>query len=182
MQQPVLGVDIHAEVAQKIESQKSGYFAVGDYVVDGGSEIVDFHAADSNGLQAYQRRLDQTVSRLERHGLIVLTGIDGQLLGGGDGNHRIAGAGVDNKFGGGFFVQGGFDNDHLPLLLKRDRGLGQRRSWRRLVFWTLDALYSPHLSALLIGDVVKVIGEVNDPVLIHPTIELDGRDRIRSDG
>jgi hypothetical protein len=30
---------------------------------------------------------------------------------------------------------------------------------------------------LLIGDIVKVIGEVNDPVLIDPAIEFDGRGR-----
>ena len=36
VQQPLLGVDIHTEVAQKVESQKSGYFAIRDYVVNGG--------------------------------------------------------------------------------------------------------------------------------------------------
>src|SRR4029077_4970348 len=93
------------------------------------------------------------------------------------GNHRIAGAGVDNKFRSGFVIQPSFDNDHLPLLLKRDGGFGQGSRRRLLTPRRLDALYTAHFGALLIGDILKVIGEVNDPVLIDPAIEFYGRGR-----
>ena len=48
VQQAFLGVNVHAEIAEKIKSQKAGHLGVGNGVVDGSGEILNLHAANGN--------------------------------------------------------------------------------------------------------------------------------------
>ena len=65
MQHALLRVDVHAEVAQKIEAEKPGHLGIGHRVVNHRGEVFHFHAADVDRLQARQRRLDHAIGGLK---------------------------------------------------------------------------------------------------------------------
>ena len=134
-------------------------------------EILDLHPADGDRIKVRQRGLDQSVGGLERHGPRILTDIDVELPGHGAGNHRIAGAGVDHEFGGGFPVEGSLDHDNLAMLLNRDGSLSHNGGlfclWTPRILFSLDPI---GCWPLLFWDIVQVISEMDDAVLIDPAV------------
>jgi len=99
-----LGVDIHTELAQKIEAQEASDPRVSKDVMDGSGQIADFHAANCDRVETYKRRLDDSVGRLEGRGAAILFGVDIEFFSDRARDHRITCAGVDDKFCRGSFV------------------------------------------------------------------------------